>query len=364
MTPERSTRPSSPLVQLTGVSGAQETPLPGPTLNPGASTKAATKRTPVRLRPGDLVRVRPLQEVFRTLGPDGTLEGVPLMPEMWPFFGHTFRILQHVVQACVDGAYLKVHNESYVREFRNNNVFTLVGVRCSGSQHDGCQRGCTIFWKEAWLQKVDEASAETPLDRPSTADVNKFLHSTLKTRSEDGRFYCQSTEFLKATLHLSFSRRLWKCVQSVAVGNVGAAAMLRRITLWMWWKTRHKLFGEHVKGLHGNTPTECLNLQPGELVEVNSLAEIVATLNEKGRNRGLHFSGDQRPFCGRRYRVRSRADNFIAEGTGEMKHFRNTVILEDVLCDSSYFAFGGCCRHDFLYWREAWLRRVEDFNSE
>src|SRR5262249_36771029 len=153
--------------------------------------------------------------------------------------------------------------------------------------------------------------------------------------------------------------RLRKCIQSVAVGNIGAAAMVGRISRWAWWKTRRKLFGEHVKGPCGNTPTECLNLQPGELVEVKSLPEIVATLNDRGRNRGWLCSGDQRPFCGGRYRVRSRADKFIAEGTGEMKHFRNTVILEDVRCDSSYFAFGGCCRHDFLYWREAWLRRIQ-----
>ena len=94
-------------------------------------------------------------------------------------------------------------------------------------------------------------------------------------------------------------------------------------------------------------------------MEVKSLEEIAATLNKTGHNRGLHFSADQRPFCGRRFRVRSRADNFITEGTGEMKHFRNTVILEDVLCDSACFAFGGCYRADLLYWREIWLRRVE-----
>jgi hypothetical protein len=42
-----------------------------------------------------------------------------------------------------------------------------------------------------------------------------------------------------------------------------------------------------------------------------------------------------------------------------MKHFQNTVMLEDVLCDSACFAFGGCYRADLLYWREIWLKRVE-----
>jgi hypothetical protein len=92
---------------------------------------------------------------------------------------------------------------------------------------------------------------------------------------------------------------------------------------------------------------------------VKSFPEIVSTLSKTGFNRGLHFSPDQRPFCGRQFRVRSRTDNFIVEGTGEMKHFRNTVTLEDALCDSACFAFGGCYRADLLYWREIWLKRVE-----
>ena len=49
----------------------------------------------------------------------------------------------------------------------------------------------------------------------------------------------------------------------------------------------------------------------------------------------------------------------IAEGTGKMRQLRDTVILMEALCDSSYYAFGGCPRGDFLYWREIWLRRVQ-----
>jgi hypothetical protein len=154
-------------------------------------------------------------------------------------------------------------------------------------------------------------------------------------------------------------QRFKKCFSAVAAGNISAWGMVKRIFVWMCWKTHTKLMGQHVRGTQEKTPTEFLGLQPGEMVEVKSLQEIVATLNKNGHNRGLHFSPDQRPFCGGRYRVRSRADNFIAEGTGEMKHFRNTVMLDDILCDSSCFAFGGCYRADLLYWREIWLRRIE-----
>lgn len=316
-------------------------------------------RTNSRLSAGDLVAVRTACEILTTLDQNGTLDGLPFMPEMLEFCGKRFRVLNRVVQATVDGAFLAGHNESFVREFRNNDVVILKSARCSGAEHDGCQRGCSIFWKEAWLEKIEDGNKDAGLEaEPASAASNEF-GSILKTRTEPSKYYCQSSEFLKATLHLSTVQRFKKCFSSVAAGNISAWGMVKRIFVWMWWKTHAKLIGQHVRGTKEKTPTEFLGLQPGDMVEVKSLQEIVATLNRNGYNRGLHFSADQRPFCGRRYRVRNRADNFIAEGTGEMKHFRNTVMLEDVLCDSACFAFGGCYRADLLYWREIWLRRIE-----
>jgi hypothetical protein len=318
-----------------------------------------TSRTRSRLRAGDLVTVRTLPEILQTLDPNGTLDDLPFMPEMLEFCGRRFRVLNSVVQATIDGAFLACHAESFVREFRNNDVVILKDVRCSGLKHDGCQRGCAIFWKEAWLDKVENDDRVNVPNRESARAASDELKVLLKTKTGPGKHFCQSSEFLKATLHLSIEKRFKKCFSAVAAGNISTWGMMKRILVWMWWKTHYRLFGQHARGTQDKTPTEVLGLQPGEMVEVKSLEEIVATLNKDGRNRGLHFSADQRPFCGGKYRVRSRADNFIAEGTGEMKHFRNTVMLEDVFCDSACFAFGGCYRADLLYWREVWLRRVE-----
>ena len=318
-----------------------------------------TKRAGSHLRAGDLVVVRSAHEILRTLDGDRTLDGLPLMPEMLEFCGKRFRVLNRVVQATVDGAFLSSHAESFVREFWNNDVVILRGVRCSGGEHDGCQRGCAIFWKEAWLEKADERDDQSATQPVSAVPASAELLPVLKTRTAPDRYFCQSSEFLKATQHLSFAQRFQKCFSAVAAGNISVWGMMKRLLVWACWKVHVRLIGEHLRGAQKNTPTEFLDLQPGDLVEVKSIQEIVATLNQDGRNRGLHFSADQRPFCGGRYRVRSRADKFIAEGTGEMKHFRNTVILEDVLCDSACFAFGGCYRADLLYWREIWLRKVE-----
>ena len=317
-----------------------------------------SERTGSRLRAGDLVVVRTPLEILTTLDSNGTLDNLPFMPEMLEYCGNTFRVSSVVVQASIDGAFLGCHTESFVREFKHNDVVTLQGLRCSGKEHDACQRNCSIFWKQAWLKKVADHDNVSVPDGESIGGAAE-LRAMMKTKTDPSSYFCQSSEFLKATLNLSSAQRFEKCFSAVAAGNISAWAMTKRIVLWMVWKARTRLIGEHGRGPLEKTPTEVLNLQPGELVQVKSLGEIIETLDSNGRNRGLHFSGDQRRFCGGTYRVRSRADNFIAEGTGEMKHFRNTVMLEDVLCDSAYFAFGGCYRADMLYWREIWLRRAD-----
>jgi len=316
-----------------------------------------TAMVPLRLKAGDLVVVRSPEEIIKTLNADGTLDSLPFMPEMIEFCGKRFTVLNRVVQSTIDSAFLTHHTESFVREFHNNDVVTLRGVRCPGQDHDACQRACAIFWKEAWLKRVD--TDEYRDDLSTRARVNsKDLYSLLETKVDSRKYFCQSSEFLKATRHLSSAQRIKKCLSAVAAGNISTWGMLKRLLVWAWWKVHYKVIGEHARGTLDKTPTEVLGLKPGDLVEIKPISEIVATLNKHGRNRGLHFSADQRPFCGRRYRVRNRVDNFIAEGTGEMKHFQNTVMLEDVLCDSACFAFGGCYRSDLLYWREVWLRRV------
>ncbi len=99
---------------------------------------------------------------------------------------------------------------------------------------------------------------------------------------------------------------------------------------------------------------EELRLQPGELVEVKSEAEIRETLDERGRHRGLLWMPNMARFCGKRYKVHKRIETMMLEATGGLRKAKNTVLLEDVMCEDLY----GCDRSCFHYWREAWLRRV------
>jgi hypothetical protein len=100
-----------------------------------------------------------------------------------------------------------------------------------------------------------------------------------------------------------------------------------------------------------------LGLQPGELVEVRSVKEIFATLDQQGKLNGLAFNREMAKFCGKRFRVYRRLEKIILESTGELRTIKTpTVMLEGVFCNGE--AHGKCDRSCFCFWREAWLRRA------
>jgi hypothetical protein len=98
-----------------------------------------------------------------------------------------------------------------------------------------------------------------------------------------------------------------------------------------------------------------LDLQPGELVQVKSLAQILRTLDAKGRNHGLVFTPEMKKHCRKSYRVFKRLELMFDENHKSQRRVRNTVLLDHVLCEGTGL---GCDRSCFLYWREVWLRRV------
>lgn len=104
-------------------------------------------------------------------------------------------------------------------------------------------------------------------------------------------------------------------------------------------------------------PDEVLRLQPGELVEVKSEAEIQSTLDLYGRLRGLAFLQGMIPCCGRRFRVYKRLKLLFWEESGRQRRMENTVLLAGSICDGAGI---GCDRSCLYFWREAWLRRVPE----
>ena len=105
------------------------------------------------LKPGDVVEVRSAAEILETLDTDGALNGMPFMPEMTRFAGKRFTVDRRAEKIC-DTVSGEPPNSRRLRD-----SVLLEDLRCDGSGHDGCQAGCRIYWKEAWLRRVDSAEA-------------------------------------------------------------------------------------------------------------------------------------------------------------------------------------------------------------
>ena len=303
-----------------------------------------------KLRRGDLVEVRMPGEILQTLDADGTLDRLPFMPEMLGYCGGRFKVARRAVKTCTSGT----RAGSTMLAFRSDDVVLLEGLRCSGVDHDGCQKACMIFWREAWLRKVKDASPES---KPDFGEVER-LRARLKTSTGPNKYFCQASELLRATRPLSRLERFSKCIHEIKDGNCNVSEMLHRIGIWVFWKVRRVLLGAYGRGKNKSTPVESLNLQSGDCVEIKAMELIRQTLNEGAQNRGLWFSPDMRLQCGRQQSVEKRIDKIIVDGTGEMRQLRNTVFLEGSHCGCSHVAFGGCPRDEYVYWREIWLRRV------
>jgi hypothetical protein len=300
--------------------------------------------------PGDVVEVRSAAEILQTLDENGASDRLPFMPEMVEYCGRRFRVSKRVVKTCYYGI------TSGMRKFPAEDVVLLEGLRCSGDAHDGCQKACTIFWREAWLRKV--AGLE-PGAEAGDAESTKWLRARLKTSVGQNTYFCQSSEILNATVELSRWERFGKCFTEVRAGNCGFLEMAQRIAIWVFWKTRQKLLGVYGRGTRKSTPAESLNLQAGELIEIKALNRISETLDHKAYNRGLYFTPAMGQSCGSRYKVARRVEKIIVDGTGEMRKLNNTAFLEDSMCGCSCVAFGGCPRQEFAYWREIWVRRLD-----
>ena len=311
-----------------------------------------TSDTAKFIRVGEIVEVLAPLEIIETLDRDGTLDGLPFMPEMIEYCGKKFRVLSKASKTCVGIMGLDLTLQ--MAEFKNDDVFFLEGLRCTGVAHGGCGRSCRLFWKAAWLRK---AAAQTAAGPTCKADLEK-LRSLLRTSRDEKTYFCQSTRLRESTGTISRSKKIVKTCEDLLSGSCTGTDAIMATTSPVVRKLREKLKPGNPRKTILSTPEETLNLQPGEFVEVKSFREIDVTLDANGKNRGLAFIPDMKRYCGKRFRVRSRIERIILEHSGEMVEVRDTVLLEDNTCTYDH-TFGGCPRNEFNYWREIWLRRVE-----
>jgi hypothetical protein len=111
-----------------------------PTSSPGIPS--------VRLQDGDWVRVRSREEIERELNHWRQVRGCAFMPEMAEYCGTIHRVAKSM-KRFVDERDLKVK--------KSNGIILLEGVLCRGTAEFGrCDRSCLHFWREEWLEKLDE----------------------------------------------------------------------------------------------------------------------------------------------------------------------------------------------------------------
>lgn len=334
---------------------------------------SSTSYAPLRLRVGDVVEVRTREEILATLDQSGSLEGLPFMPEMLDFCGKRLTVLKRADKTCEWIQYRGLR--------RMKNTVHLEGTRCSGTAHGGCQARCQLFWKEAWLRRAPSSAPPRPSARPEkavTCSEEALLAATRRQPGENSTevlYRCQATELLKASTPLP-SWDLRQYVRDLRSGNVSLRDLLKslawslfrystehlrgyRLQIWLFNKIQRLRGGTPFVMLAGErtrTPSQTLGLEPGELVEVKSVEEIMETLDPNARNRGLFFDKEMTPHCGGTYRVHSRISRIIDEASGRMTTLRgDCVMLEGVVCTGRYHK---CCpRAIYQFWREIWLRR-------
>lgn len=335
-------------------------------------------------RTGDLVEVLSKEEILATLDERGRTGGMPFMPEMLQYCGKRFRVASVAHKACdmigKVGTCRKV--ESAVH---------LEGLRCDGSAHDGCQAECNIYWRDEWLKPT---LGHVPR-RPPIASACSEAQLIANTRQNPGsvsaevRYSCQATQLYDASQPLAW----WNPRQyllDVTTGNRSLSQVISGIVLFALRRlVIHVPFGYralkslndrlHLKftgrgepTLNGQiadgatSPTGRLDLRPGERVRIKSQAEIEATINRHGKNRGLSFDHEEMaPYCGQTFTVRKPVTQIIEEPTGKMLHMKQPcIMLDGVVCKAIYASCRlNCPREIPSYWRELWLERTEQSGS-
>lgn len=336
------------------------------------------------LKAGEWVQVRSKEEIIATLDEQGHFENLPFMPEMFQYCGKTLQVFKSAHKTC-----------DYIQGWsirRIKNAVHLMGVRCDGAFHGGCQARCLIFWKEAWLKRAEqnltairnlhESGNESQV---ATSSAEHCVIAATCTQSSEGAtiYRCQVTDVPKFTTHMSF----WdprQYIQDLCSGNLASglaggtrAERVLEVTLAVLRLLQATLIGffnevqgrrqrahyPFIQGTGDASKSEPLNLQPGELVEVRSRDEIMATLDKGQKNRGLWFDSEMLPYCGGIYRVLSRVNRIVDERTGRLLEMKNAcIILDGVICRSEFHRL--CPRAIYPYWRESWLKRASEHSHQ
>jgi hypothetical protein len=333
------------------------------------------------LRAGDLVEVRSKEEILATLDENGLLDHMPFMPEMLEYCGRRLRVSAVAHKTC--------DTATKTGGRRIESAVHLEDLRCDGGAHGGCQAECRIFWKQAWLRRVERGHSPPPPKAGGAASgctearLREAVYRDGSSDSSDPAYSCQATRLPHYTRLLAW----WdvrQYVRDVKFRNHSLAHTLRvlflasvrslqrlprgyRIFLSIYSTLHRLLTGRPIPYVSGAirkgeaTPHQTLDLEPGDAVRIKPIESITRTLDTDNRNRGLSFDPEMARYCGERFTVRRRVTRIIDERSGKMVRMKNPCItLDGVVCAAEYTQGQLLCpRAITSYWREIWLERID-----
>ena len=314
------------------------------------------------------VEVRGKDEILATLDERGELEALPFMPEMLQFCGRRFRVDKLVVKLCDT-----INDWMY----RMDHAVHLAGVRCDGQAHGGCQAGCLIYWKEAWLKRRRRrrrGRARSVVAGPARPGPPRPVATTRKPADPaapgEEVYACQATELLRAAPEWIPPWDLRQYVLDVRSGNASLGATVRSVLVGAFNEyqdfSRRRLpprlrirFGRRfpvIQGQQRKTPRRPWTCNPESWCGSSP-------------SRRSSNAGHQQPQPGHGVRLRDEevlrpaGTGAAPGGTDHRREDRENaaspepcIILQDVICTSDYHRL--CPRGIYPYWREIWLERV------
>ncbi len=114
----------------------------------GRLEKGTTPSAKLDLQPGDHVRIRSKEEIVATLDGTNHNRGLSFDGEMANYCGRTARVRGRV-NRLVDE-----HTGEFIEI--NSDCVILDGVVCAADYHRFCTRAIYPYWREIWLERVEE----------------------------------------------------------------------------------------------------------------------------------------------------------------------------------------------------------------
>ena len=123
----------------------------------------ATKAKMPRFKKRDRVKIKPREEILKSLDINHKLDGCLFTDQMWEYCGKTYNVLK-VINSLFD--------EHKKRSFKLCFPFYLLDtLYCNGQYTDStnkCDHGCLLIWHEGWLDfdTRGEEGRDVPIASP------------------------------------------------------------------------------------------------------------------------------------------------------------------------------------------------------